>query len=491
MTPFVISNLEHKMLHNIVSPHASSHPLTSNMIYVLLVSSNIASERSNKNDVTKDVFERRVFDPGGGVFECWFGYWCLWSRLVYGTDWVSVWPRVSRLGWDMVFGRGLVVCLHSYLTPHCHFGFCHIMEQSRPKRVKTSATRVRRREVGSPSARDRGDPYYSLILQETRMAKFQGRKPTYIRSGNYSVHGIKGQVYPALVREFYANFRYKDGKYWSMISGNLFELNDEIFMNVGGLSSSGYSIGDCSWKSTSLSKRPSFIHSGSTDQSWSLSVENRLLHYIIAYILVQRNTNHAQPTVNDLRFMYAVKNNVMINWPEEILKIMNSVSLSQSKLLPYSIFISRIVDYLRIDVSDTIIVEYTDKDHLVGESLIHKMGIYKYGSTWQYQEDYTTFGLDLSDDDNQDDTDNQHATAQGEPSGSAPQKSAFGFDQLEAMEQRLNNRMDLHFQGLKTHTLLVDRNNSFRYLRIISTLPTQSSSYLHLMWSLSSSKRGD
>ncbi|KAF1889957.1 hypothetical protein Lal_00025287 [Lupinus albus] len=38
--------------------------------------------------------------------------------------------------------------------------------------------------------------------------------------------------------------------------------------------------------------------------------------------------------------------------------------------------------------------------------------------------------------------------------------------------------------------LIVDRNNSFRYLRIISTLPTQSSSYLHLMWSLSSSKRG-
>ncbi|KAF1896006.1 hypothetical protein Lal_00041734 [Lupinus albus] len=128
---------------------------------------------------------------------------------------------------------------------------------------------------------------------------------------------------------------------------------------------------------------------------------------------------------------------------------MNSVSLSQSKLLPYSIFISRIVDYLRIDVSDTIIVEYTDKDHLVGESLIHKMGIYKYGSTWQYQEDYTTIGLDLSDDDNQDGTDNQHATTQGEPSGSAPQNSAFGFDQLEAMEQRLNNRMDLHFQGLK------------------------------------------
>ncbi|KAF1872163.1 hypothetical protein Lal_00033817 [Lupinus albus] len=289
------------------------------------------------------------------------------------------------------------------------------MEQGRTKRVKTSATRVRRREVGSPSTRDRGDPYYSLILQETRLAKFQGRKPTYIR-------------------EFYANFRYKDGKYWSMISGNLFELNDDMFMNVGGLSSSGYGIGDCSWVKEnfdptevykSFLRGPHLYIQGQLTKAGSLSVENRLLHYIIAYILVQRNTNHAQPTVNDLRFMYA------------------------SKLLPYSIFISRIVDYLHIDVSDTIIVEYTDKDHLVGESLIHKMSIYKYGTTWQYQEDYTTIGLDLSDDDNQGGMGDQHATTQGEPSGTEPHNSAFGLDQLEAMEQRLNNRMDLHFEGLK------------------------------------------
>ncbi|KAF1874233.1 hypothetical protein Lal_00030266 [Lupinus albus] len=282
------------------------------------------------------------------------------------------------------------------------------MEQGRTKRVKTSATRIRRREVGSPSTRDRGDHYCSLILQETHMAKFQGRKPTYIRyvdltwlaeqnfsfphdmeaQGTVQFLELKGQVYPALVREFYANFRYKDGKYWSMISGNLFELNDDIFMNVGGLSSSGYGIGDCSWVKEnfdptevykSFLRGPHLYIQGQLTKARSLSVENRLLHYIIAYILVQRNMNHAQPTVNDLRFI---------------------------------IFISCIVDYLHIDVSDAIIVEYTDKDHLGG------MG-------------------------------DQHATTQGEPSGTAPQNSAFGLDQLEAMEQRLNNRMDLHFQGLK------------------------------------------
>ncbi|KAF1888351.1 hypothetical protein Lal_00043564 [Lupinus albus] len=399
------------------------------------------------------------------------------------------------------------------------------MEQGRTKRVKTSATRVRRREVGSPSTRDRGDPYYSLILQETRLAKFQGRKPTYIRyvdltwlteqnfsfphdmeaKGTVQYLELKGQVYPALVREFYANFRYKDGNYWSMISGNLFELNDEMFMNVGG-------IGDCSWVKEnfdpsevykSFLRGPHLYIQGQLTKAGSLSVENRLLHYIIAYILVQRNTNHAQPTVNDLRFMYAVKNNVMINWPEEILKIMNSVSLSQSKLLPYSIFISRIVDYLHIDVSDTIIVEYTDKDHLVGESLIHKMGIYKYGTTWQYQEDYTTIGLDLSDDDNQGGMGDQHATTQGEPSRTARHNYAFGIDQLEAMEQRLNNRMDLHFQGLKDSYFAgmeqyeerqtAYSDNQFQELRnmIQSTVEAQNAMFCSEFQKLSVLIRGD
>ncbi|CAL0324654.1 unnamed protein product [Lupinus luteus] len=324
------------------------------------------------------------------------------------------------------------------------------MEGGRPKRVKTTANHRSRSEFGSSSAQaareGRGDPYYSLILQETRLAKFQGRKATYVRyvdltwmaeqhfefphefeaQGAVQFLELKGQVYPALVREFYANFRYKDG--------------------------------DCGWvKETfdagevykSFLRGPHLYIQGELTKAGSLSVENRLLHYLIAYILVQRNTNHAQPTVNDLRFMYAVKNNVMINWPEEILKVMYSVSTSQSKLLPYSIFISRVIEYLHIDVSDTIIIEYTDKDHLVDESLIHKMGIYKYGNTWKYQEDHTTVDIELSSDEDQTGTEGQNATAQGEPSGSASQVPGFSLAHLDAMEQRLNNRMYLHFQEFK------------------------------------------
>ncbi|CAL0308179.1 unnamed protein product [Lupinus luteus] len=204
---------------------------------------------------------------------------------------------------------------------------------------------------------------------------------------------LKGQVYPALVREFYVSFRHNDGSYWSMISGNLFELDEDLFMNVGGLSASGYGIGYCSWLKENFDAPvvyKSFLRGwhlyvqGELTKAGSLSVENRLLHYLIAYILVQRNTNLAQPTVNDLHFMYAVKNIVMINWPEEILK-----------------------------------------------------------------EDHTTVDLDISSDEDQTGIEGQNATAQGEPSGTTAQEPGFGLAHLDDIEQRINNRMDLHFQELK------------------------------------------
>ncbi|KAF1865956.1 hypothetical protein Lal_00041652 [Lupinus albus] len=118
---------------------------------------------------------------------------------------------------------------------------------------------------------------------------------------------LKGQVYPALVREFYANFIYKDGKYWSMISGNLFELNDEIFMNVGGLSSSGYSIGDCSWVKEnfdptkvykSFLRGPHLYIQGQLTKAGSLSVDVEFVIIKkgeIESVHVKRNTLESSP----------------------------------------------------------------------------------------------------------------------------------------------------------------------------------------------------
>ncbi|KAF1862483.1 hypothetical protein Lal_00045017 [Lupinus albus] len=87
------------------------------------------------------------------------------------------------------------------------------MEQGRTKRVKTSATRVRRREVGSPSTRDRGDPITHLSCKKPVWQNFKVANPLsridMEAQGTVQFLELKGQVYPALVREFYANFRYR------------------------------------------------------------------------------------------------------------------------------------------------------------------------------------------------------------------------------------------------------------------------------------------
>ncbi|KAF1883367.1 hypothetical protein Lal_00042257 [Lupinus albus] len=94
---------------------------------------------------------------------------------------------------------------------------------------------------------------------------------------------------------------------------------------------------------------------GELTKAGSLTVENRLMHYLIAYILVQRNTNHAQATVNDLKLMFAIHEGILSN----------------------------------------------TREHLVDEHLIHKMKIFWYTSQWMYQEDYrTTIDIDLSDEEN-------------------------------------------------------------------------------------------
>ncbi|KAF1862165.1 hypothetical protein Lal_00026688 [Lupinus albus] len=118
---------------------------------------------------------------------------------------------------------------------------------------------------------------------------------------------------------------------------------------------------------------PHYYEQGELTKVGSFSVENRFLHYVIAYILVQHNTNHAQPTINDLKLMFAIREGIMVNWPMEIIKVMSCIASSSSRLLAYGIFISRVIDHLRIDTSNVEMVNVNSRQHLVGDNLIQKM----------------------------------------------------------------------------------------------------------------------
>ncbi|KAF1859145.1 hypothetical protein Lal_00000976 [Lupinus albus] len=90
-------------------------------------------------------------------------------------------------------------------------------------------------------------------------------------------------------------------------------MDGKLFLEVGGLDSDGSPLGDCnnelwiSYYSTEMYKsclrEQHYFVQGELTKVESMTVENRLLRYINAYILVHQNTNHAQPNDNDLKLI--------------------------------------------------------------------------------------------------------------------------------------------------------------------------------------------
>ncbi|KAF1879867.1 hypothetical protein Lal_00014167 [Lupinus albus] len=233
---------------------------------------------------------------------------------------------------------------------------------------------------------------------------------------------LLGKLYPSLIREFYSNFIYKDGNYVTMIRGKMIVLDEDLFLAVGGLSSSGAPLGDCEneqekfdavnmYKSC-LRDSISVIPGGLTKVG-ALTVESRLLHYVIAYILVQCNTNHAQPTTHDSKLMFAIREGNLVKWPAEILRVMSSIASSSSRLLAYGIFISRIINHMEIETSDVDVKLTNTHDHLLETP-----------------------------------AEQPKQPAEQPEASQVSQAPPFVLAHSDAMEQRINQRLDVGFQML-------------------------------------------
>ncbi|MED6128421.1 hypothetical protein PIB30_097681, partial [Stylosanthes scabra] len=82
-----------------------------------------------------------------------------------------------------------------------------------------------------------------------------------------------------------------------------------------------------------------------------LSVEHRLLHYFLTYVLVPRIGNHGLILDGDLEIMWRMVNGHKINWVHLIVTHMRRIKPGNSKGLPYAILWTTLFKYLGIDLS--------------------------------------------------------------------------------------------------------------------------------------------
>ncbi|KAF1892773.1 hypothetical protein Lal_00042667 [Lupinus albus] len=104
-----------------------------------------------------------------------------------------------------------------------------------------------------------------------------------------------------------------------------------------------------------------------------LTLEDRLVHYFLTYVILPKFSNHSQISDIELQLMFAIKYNIKINWTEMIMQQMWHVRGSQSPL-PYAIFITKILEHFGVSLDGETKVALNLHESKVDIEVVHKMG---------------------------------------------------------------------------------------------------------------------
>ena len=112
-----------------------------------------------------------------------------------------------------------------------------------------------------------------------------------------------------------------------------------------------------------------------------LTAKDKMLVYIITYILAPRSSNHAQVTDDDLRIIYRLKLGIQMNWVLLIKDIMLKSRQLVDYEFPYVVLASRFIDYFNINVSNEI-VDFTKASNEIIERHLKKLDMTYVDHEW-------------------------------------------------------------------------------------------------------------
>ncbi|KAF1879756.1 hypothetical protein Lal_00039700 [Lupinus albus] len=183
-------------------------------------------------------------------------------------------------------------------------------------------------------------------------------------------------IYPELVRVFYCNMNFRKNLMTSHVKGKDIVLDMKTFSSIfcdipmiGDIT--GFGLEEIERrKQQSLSetvKNKDILYAG------YLTLEDRLIHYFLSYVILPKFSNHSQISEIELQLMYAIKFNIKINWTKMIMNQMWHVRGSQSPL-PYAIFITKILEHFGVSLDGETKVALNLRESKVDIEVVHKMG---------------------------------------------------------------------------------------------------------------------
>ncbi|KOM30221.1 hypothetical protein LR48_Vigan1059s000100 [Vigna angularis] len=116
-------------------------------------------------------------------------------------------------------------------------------------------------------------------------------------------------------------------------------------------------------------------------------VEERMIHYLIVWILCPRATNHAQCSEQDLLLLYGILNHIHIDWPALIADTMVKAKKSHSYQFPYALLISRILEFKGVPVEGELVQTIEAVGSEIGDTTFRQMGFITRGRFLIHKDD--------------------------------------------------------------------------------------------------------
>ncbi|CAL0306104.1 unnamed protein product [Lupinus luteus] len=204
-------------------------------------------------------------------------------------------------------------------------------------------------------------------------------------------------IYPELITVFYCNMNFRKNRITSYVKGKEIVPDLKTFGSLCcNIPSKGNIVGfglQCEWDNydrkefyysmcrisrdeIELRKQQSLGETVKNRDILSvghLKLEDRLLHYLLSYVILPKFSNHSQISDIELQLMYAIKMNIKLNWSEMIMRQMWNVRGTQS-LLPYAILITNFLQHFGVPTSGESMVPLNLREIKIDVEIVHKMG---------------------------------------------------------------------------------------------------------------------
>jgi len=200
---------------------------------------------------------------------------------------------------------------------------------------------------------------------------------------------LTGNIYPDLVKVFYTNLKFDGDSLVSHVKGVEMVITNYVWADVAGLKFSGLRINRGNlgiveefnkmqfYKSclkNPLSKVRNFSVGG-------LKLDERLIAFIVSWIITLRGSNHSTLSEEDLLLIYCIMNKVMINWIHTIKKHMQKSMRLCDFHYPYAILISKLLHYFEVDIEGEL-AEVIKPSSEINSGSLSKMRFTKIGGKW-------------------------------------------------------------------------------------------------------------